>query len=162
MSRIMCSTLLSLLIAGTTSSFQGQPSKCGSPKVQYQSFDAQYANKFVVQSIPASQLPSQIGEKEFSEQRTMWLVTVAPDTTKPVPWSTVVYVGSDNGAEVLKLEFLDHSDGPEPKWLNEKLLFGRVWWGRIASTDFIFDIQKRDFVYREMAHYGEFIQACRE
>jgi hypothetical protein len=44
--------------------------------------------------------------------------------------------------------------------LNEKLIYGSVWWGRIVATDFIFDVQGNKFIYREMASYGELIQPC--
>jgi hypothetical protein len=40
----------------------------------------------------------------------------------------------------------------------KKLLFGRVWWGRIYSTDFIIDVEKEQFIYKQMAEYGEMIQ----
>jgi len=45
--------------------------------------------------------------------------------------------------------------------LNEKLIFGEVWWGRIYATDFIFDVEQRKFSYREMAHFGELMEPCR-
>jgi hypothetical protein len=48
----------------------------------------------------------------------------------------------------------------EIHWLNEKLLYGSVWWGRTVSTDFVFDAEKRAFIYREMANYGELVQPC--
>jgi len=66
------------------------------------------------------------------------------------------------GSKVLQLSFQDHaSGGSSVQWLNEKLLFSRVWWGRIYSTDFILNVEKEQFIYREMAHYGEMIEPCR-
>lgn len=40
------------------------------------------------------------------------------------------------------------------EWINEKLIFVRVWWGRIAGTDMIFDIEKQEFISREMVYDG--------
>jgi len=62
----------------------------------------------------------------------------------------------------LQLTFQNHASGSVSiRWLNEKLLFGRVWWGRIYSTDFILDVEKEQFIYKQMAHYGEMIEPCR-
>ncbi|HEY6265129.1 MAG TPA: hypothetical protein VIW93_10015 [Candidatus Acidoferrum sp.] len=66
------------------------------------------------------------------------------------------------GSKVLQLTFQNHaSGGTSIQWLNEKLLFGRVWWGRIYSTAFIVDVEKEQFIYKQMAEYGEMIQPCR-
>jgi hypothetical protein len=43
---------------------------------------------------------------------------------------------------------------PEVKWVNEKLLFIRVWWGRVLGSDFIYDVETGRFVYDEMVHDG--------
>lgn len=40
------------------------------------------------------------------------------------------------------------------RWVNEKLLGMRVWWGRILGTDAVVDVESGDFVYREMVHDG--------
>jgi hypothetical protein len=52
-----------------------------------------------------------------------------------------------------------------PRWLNEKLVFVRVAWGRIAFSDLIFDVEKRELVFHEEARYGQlafeqYQQAC--
>jgi len=71
-------------------------------------------------------------------------------------------IGNSAGSKVLQLTFQNHASGSVSiRWLNEKLLFGRVWWGRIYSTDFILDVEKEQFIYKQMAHYGEMIEPCR-
>jgi hypothetical protein len=80
---------------------------------------------------------------------------------KPGPWTTRVYVGSGDQEAGLVLTAVDHaSGGLNVRWMNEKFLYGQVWWGRIYSTDFILDVEARKFIYREMAHYGELIEPC--
>ena len=39
-------------------------------------------------------------------------------------------------------------------WINEKLVFIRIWWGRIVGTDLIFDVEKQKFLSREMVYDG--------
>jgi len=59
------------------------------------------------------------------------------------------------------LTFVDHGNGGVSiQWLNEKLPYGSVGWGRIVSTDFVFDVERKGFIYREMANYGELVQPC--
>jgi len=49
----------------------------------------------------------------------------------------------------------DDIDGIDtPKWINEKLLTVRVWWGRIAATDVIIDVEAEKIIYSEMVEYG--------
>jgi hypothetical protein len=40
-------------------------------------------------------------------------------------------------------------------WVTEKLLFIRVWWGRVLGTDMVFDVERESFVYREMVNDGD-------
>lgn len=43
----------------------------------------------------------------------------------------------------------------EVRWINEKLISGRVWWGHIAATDFIFDVEAEAFIWHESATESE-------
>lgn len=45
--------------------------------------------------------------------------------------------------------------GGELHWVNEKLIAGRAWWGQIAMTDFIFDVEAGKFVWHESATDGD-------
>lgn len=40
------------------------------------------------------------------------------------------------------------------KWINEKLIFIRVWFGRIAAADLIFDVEKEKIIYKETCYDG--------
>jgi hypothetical protein len=135
--------------------------KCSDNKVQYAPFDANYAKRIALEVTTNTQVTEQAAEKRYSPQRTAWEVSIEPNYTTNGPWITVVYIGFSDGSEPLKLSFIDHANGgAQVEWLNEKLLFGRVEWGRIYSTDFILDVHKREFIYKEMAHYGDMIQPC--
>ena len=39
-------------------------------------------------------------------------------------------------------------------WINEKLLYVEVWWGRILGSCFIFDVEKESIIYKEMVNDG--------
>ena len=132
---------------------------CRNENVTYSSFDEHYAPNIAVQPGPMDVLAK--GEKQFSPQKTRWMTVTQPDYTKPGPWSTRVSIRKANKDMPEILTFRDHaSGGVQIRWLNEKLLYGSVWWGRIVSTDFVFDAEKKTFIYREMANYGEVVRRC--
>jgi hypothetical protein len=143
-----------------TSSLTQELPSCKGEKVDYSSFDNRFAARMTVQSRAATALIK--GDKQVSPQQTRWMVMNKPDYTKPGPWTTVVWVrNADRGAPEM-LTFVDHaSGGVSVQWLNEKLIYGSVPWGRIVSTDFIFDFEKKEFIYREMANYGQLTEPCK-
>lgn len=101
-------------------------------------------------------------EKLFSPHRTRWVMSKRPDTMRPGPWTTVLFVEGNKANPVyLKLEFRNHASyGVDAKWLNEKLLFLQVWWGRIGSTDLILDVETNQVLYCESASYLKLILPC--
>ncbi len=40
------------------------------------------------------------------------------------------------------------------EWVNEKLVYIEIWWGRVLGSCFIFDAEKELMVYREMVNDG--------
>jgi hypothetical protein len=80
-----------------------------------------------------------------------WLVAEDPDTTQDGPWTTRLYIfDSADTNRCVEVELIDHvSGGVRPRWLNDKMLFVNVWWGRIAWTDFILDTETRHIAYIE-------------
>jgi hypothetical protein len=75
------------------------------------------------------------------------------------PWNSYIYVFGNQAKPLrLKITFRDHGNGGvRVNWLNEKLLFIQVWWGRIVSTDLILDIDSSKWLYSQNANYGNII-----
>lgn len=96
-------------------------------------------------------------ETEFGSQ---WLVEEKPDTMHSSPWNTRLYIF--NSAETnrcIRIDLLDHADYEiRHAWLNEKMLFVRVPWGRIAWTDFILNTETLHFAYIEDGMYVETLE----
>lgn len=42
----------------------------------------------------------------------------------------------------------------QPQWINEQLFSVRVWWGRIAGTDYIIDVEREEVVNQQAFRYG--------
>jgi hypothetical protein len=134
---------------------------CGSAKAQYTLFDKNYSARIQIDTLNKPVMELSTNKKVFSPQRTRWLIQIPPDTMKPGPWTTRVYTGARESGPGVELRFVDEENGGiDVRWLNEKLIFGEVWWGRIYATDFIFDVEQRKFIYREMAHFGELTGPC--
>ena len=57
---------------------------------------------------------------------------------------------------LLAVRLVDHYPNFQvaTRWVNEKLLWMRVWWGRILGSDAVVDVESGEFVYREMVHDG--------
>jgi hypothetical protein len=135
--------------------------KCGTARVQYTPFDDSYSGRIQINSLRSSDGQPATSERILSPQRTRWLTEILPDTMKPGPWTTRVYIGAGPSDPDVELRFVDDAyGGANIRWLNEKPIFGEVWWGRIYATDFIFDVEQRKFIYREMAHFGELMEPC--
>jgi hypothetical protein len=134
---------------------------CDSAKVQYSQVEDKYLEKIKVQAVTELQVPDNV-EKQFSPQRTFWLYAAQPNYQKDGPWTTTVLIKSADGNTMRKITFVDHgTGGVKLEWLNERLLFARVWWGRILSTDFILDVQNREFLYQQNAYYGQLMESCK-
>ena len=50
---------------------------------------------------------------------------------------------------LIRIEFSELFGLSDVKWISEKLLFIRPWWGRIAATDLIYDVEAEKVVYSE-------------
>lgn len=66
---------------------------------------------------------------------------------------------------LISIEFSDLQGLGNVSWINEKLLFIRVWWGRVAGTDLVFDVEAETLLYTEQFYDGylarqQFIERC--
>ena len=98
--------------------------------------------------------------KDKTEFGSRWLVEEKPDTMRAGPWNTRLYIfDSADTNRCVRVELLDHA-GYEIRhhWLNEKMLFVRVPWGRIAWTDFILNTETLRFAYIEDGMFTEILE----
>ena len=58
-------------------------------------------------------------------------------------------------AYLLEVRFPNTKSISEAEWINENLIFVRLWWGQIAGSDFIFDAEKEAVVYQQPIRWGE-------
>lgn len=73
---------------------------------------------------------------------------------KPGPYSTTVMVYNERDY-CTTITLKNHKNGePKVKWINQKLLYIEVWWGRILGTTLIYDVEKETMLHKEMVHDG--------
>lgn len=143
-------------------SFAQTPASCDDQGVRYAPFDVKFAKRHIrIAALESTyQQPTDL-DKQFSPQHTMWFVKADADFTKPGPWNSSLIVGARPKGKAFRLTFIGESNNaPTAEWLNEKLLFIQVWWARMISTDMIFDVEKRQFLYQETASYFEMAEPC--
>jgi hypothetical protein len=93
-------------------------------------------------------------QRNGSAQGTRWFVEKKPDYMQAGPWSTTIVVGnSSDNKTILRIDVFDHGNNFHAKWLNEKLIFIEVWWGRVYASDLIVDVEKKRIVYHEVGDY---------
>lgn len=96
------------------------------------------------------------GEGTCSLQGTAKLFVDRPDFSKKGPWNTVFSVAPtrSGAAKAARVIFKDHASYQvRAEWLNEKLVFFSVWWGRQVSTDIVVDFSKQTVLYVEEASH---------
>jgi hypothetical protein len=137
-----------------------QDASCKDGKVEYSNPTEHILKQITLSSDPVP-FPKEM-KQDSSPSETRWMITVSPDYRKPGPWNTTLIIGDrSTGEPFLKAEFRDHGNAFTARWLNEKLIFIEVWWGRIAASDLILDVENKKFIYNQLAHYGE-ITFCKE
>lgn len=129
---------------------------CDDAKIHYSPVDSKYAARLHVEPTKETR-PT--GKPQSSPQRTRWLMVSSIDYSKPGPWTTTIWIGDNDDETSVKLILHDH-DGFSIQWLNEKLIYGSVSWGKVLSTDFLFDVENQKFLYQEMENTAELSQDC--
>lgn len=98
------------------------------------------------------------GEAERSPNGAYGFRIVEPDDSAGLSEPTLVLV--DNERPYLLRMSLEGGRSVTASWVNEKLVFVRVWWGRIAGTDYLVDVEREEVVHAETVRFGsvEFVQ----
>jgi len=74
----------------------------------------------------------------------------------------IIYAEKDH---LIQFAFSKLKGLSDVRWVNEKLLFIRAWWGRIMGTDLVYDVEKEKMIYTETVVDGyialqQFRESC--
>ncbi len=133
------------------------PDKWEKPRTFHADFDKDFENRIKISHINLSENVANIEEaiKNYSRNDAYWFVVNLPDTMKPCPWLAQLIVFNERDY-FIKIELKDYhaTYTPTTKWINEKLLYVQLWWGRVLGTYFIFDVEKEEIIIKEMVWDG--------
>jgi hypothetical protein len=157
--------LLALAAGGAVAQgFHTSPSCWAEPRVFHSGPpSAQLANRLRLVAAPTAGEPPGTPVAAPGGVARYWLRQ--PDTATPGPWAAALIV--DGGQGQLHSLLIEQIGGPlAPRWLNERLLFVRVVWGRIQFSDLVLDALDGSLRYHELAQDGaiafdQFQDACR-
>ena len=72
------------------------------------------------------------------------------------PWDGEVLIYNERPYLLrLVLPKLSWPHSAEVRWINEKLVFIRAWWGRVAGTDLVIDVERESIVLEENVLDGD-------
>ena len=153
---------LILAAAFPLASIGQETSNCNEAQVTYQGTPDNLKAKIRVSTSVKNRYVSSSAKKTNSPQGTRWFVEIDPDYMSTAkPWNTTIQIGAASGNKVLvEATFLDHGITFSAQWINEELLFVQVWWGRLASSDLILDVNSGQWIYSRFAHYGQLVSPC--
>lgn len=128
-----------------------QPDLWTEPRIYHTSFDEEFSSRVMVVK---DTLFDPAAERVFSPNRAYWFSKEVPQFSEEGPWNTSVCVFQER-EYLLRISLFDHDTvEPEVRWINEKLLYVQVWWGKILGTTMIFDVEEENFIDKEMVHWG--------
>ena len=132
-------------------SFHTTPNKWEKPRIFHTPFDKRWSDRIVVQRTPLTQVAN---EKVFSPNKAYWYSVTEPDFIKPGPHKLQMNIYNERDY-LVRLEILDIGHYVRyTKWINEKLLYVRAWYGRIFGVDLIFDVEKEQIIHKENINDG--------
>jgi hypothetical protein len=149
---IIAALLLSAQAYAATSDWHTPPDKWSEPRIYHSAFDEEFSKGIIVSRGKIH--PNSNIKKVFSPNNAYWYAVQGADYMKPGPYSTEILIYNERGY-LISLKLLEHSQyEPKISWINEKLLYVEVWWGRILGTYLILDVEKEQVIYKEMIHDG--------
>ncbi|MBI4823691.1 MAG: hypothetical protein HY805_05620 [Nitrospirae bacterium] len=131
------------------------PDKWTGPRIFHSEFYNNYESRIQISHTNIDEKILREKERNYSPNGAYWFVVYSPDIMEPGPWSTEIRVFNERDY-IIKIELIDHAATYTTtiKWINEKLIYIELWWGRVLGTYFIFDVEKEKVVIREMVHDG--------
>lgn len=136
---------------GPIPEFHTSPTCWSAPRIYHQGTPPrEFRERIRVTREPAA-LTERGGEWSPNNGYRVWHPSMAADQLGSAPYVLV----DDESERPLRIA-VDGAVAPlRAAWINEKLLFLRIIWGRVQFTDLVFDVELGRPIYEEWARYGE-------
>lgn len=159
MTGVRCWLGLALVAAGMAQTyFHTPPHQWKEPRLFHWSLETSpdslvYRSKPVISHVPG---PLDSGPRVLSPNKAYWF-SVSPagcPGAGTIP-ARLIHVFTERPAMLrLTLRDADCRYETSAHWVNEKLIFVRVWWGRQAGSDLLVDVESEELIYHELVHDG--------
>ncbi len=137
------------IVHATRRTWHTPPDKWNQPRLYHSPFEPAYEDRITLGRVPAEQVEA---ERNLSLNHAYWCALREPDRTKPGPWTAELFIFTER-EYLLRLVVTDYKV-VKPRWINQKLLYIEVWWGRILGTYLIVDVEAEAVIIKEMIHDG--------
>lgn len=132
--------------------FHTRPDKWAEPRIYHGRFDQGYESRI---SISRVALADANAPKEISPNKAYWFSAHCPNTIKSGPYDFTADIYNERDYLVrMCVSGVYGNYRAKISWINEKLLHGRVWWGRVKGVDFIFDVESESVIHKEDVYWG--------
>ncbi len=133
---------------------------CGSARITYDTPSKELqANIQITAAAPLQPFPNGLWHR--SPNGTQTFVEVDPDYMHTGPWTTTLYVGHAGASKPdSEVRVANHGNTFSALWINEELIYIQVWWGRIAASELVLNINSRHPIYNQLANYGQTVEPC--
>jgi len=131
--------------------FHTTPDKWEDSRIFQTPFDNRWDDRISISRQPFQELK---GEKVYSPNKAYWyIIEVAESTGQENIVKLYLFNERQYLIEITLLDkYLNFDENI--KWLNEKLVFIRVFWGIRLGMDMIFDVEEELVIYKELVHDG--------
>ena len=127
------------------------PDKWTEPRTFHSEFEDEFKQRIIISHGP---LDMGLTDKAFSKNKAYWYRFVSPDCTKSGIWEHVIQIYNERDY-LINIEVINPRCGHvRPKWINQKLLYVEIWWGRVLGSYLIFDVESEKVITKEMIHDG--------
>ncbi len=153
---LAAAALTAAALAAARQPWHSNPEGWTEPRLYHSPPLSEHEKRILQTRIALGRIPDAAprGERFPSPNKAYFYTVAEPDTLVPGPWNTVLSVDNERQG-LLEVTIRDHrSLGVRAEWISEKLLFIRIWWGRVLGTDLILDVESESILYREMVHDG--------
>jgi hypothetical protein len=131
--------------------FHTTPDKWNESRVFHSPFDDKWADRIIIKRIPAIEIKS---EKIFSPNKAYWFSIIDPNYSKSMTRNVQIDIFNERDYHI-SLQLMEIGNYVlQTKWVNEKLLYVRTWWGRVLGFDLLFDVEKEQIIYKEFVNDG--------
>jgi len=126
------------------------PARWKKPRIYHTPFDRQFSKQIHIGKNLVSL--SKTWTKTWSKNKAYWFAVSDRDTERMRQDTTISIFNERDHLPQVRL--LNHAHSPKVKWINEKLVYVEVWWGRVLGTTLIYDAERERIVHKEMFRDG--------